>query len=295
MYLLQRPFRPPRLVHGTFAILVALHCHNLLTLLRFAAPAAPAMPATVTCTLRPHMSYCSHQRVSRSMPVSMLHMVTCLSGTRATSSVNSHLSVAPTATCQYHPCGDTILCAQLLPAREVQVPPFREPTILLVRIFVQEQVLSLNYEPLFFQWSNLVNPNLTGSVTLTLLTAISCSINTVSLFFSGIQDRPAGTPPTLSRLPVESSMRFLFKKPLIMFRTSPISSLRTLTTRTSPSCSTRTPLSLTLRCLPSRKTPQAKVRGVWSYSSLEAYCDALHFLECHILLNTHSQCRGQKT
>ena len=52
---------------------------------------------------------------------------------------------------------------------------------------------------LFFLWSNLVNPNLTGSVTLTQLTAISCIINTVSLFFSGIQDRPAGTPPILSR------------------------------------------------------------------------------------------------
>ena len=83
---------------------------------------------------------------------------------------------------------------------------------------------------------------------LTLLTAISCIINTVSLFFSGIQDWPAGTPPTLSRLPVESSMRLFFKKPVIMFRTSPISSLRTLAPRTSLSCSTRTPLSLTRWC-----------------------------------------------
>ena len=30
---------------------------------------------------------------------------------------------------------------------------------------------------------------------------------------------------------------------------------------------------------PSRKTPQAKVPGVWSHSSFEACCDALHFLE----------------
>ena len=90
--------------------------------------------------------------------------------------------------------------------------PLREPTILLVQILVQELVLFLNHEPLFFLWSNLVNPNLTGLVTLIQLTAISCIINTVSLFFSGIQDRPAGTPPILSRQPVESSMRLFFKK-----------------------------------------------------------------------------------
>ena len=55
-----------------------------------------------------------------------------------------------------------------------------------------------------------------------------------------------------------------------------VSSLHTLTTRTSPSCSTRTPSSPTLWCLPSLRAPQAKVRGVWSYSSFEACCDALH-------------------
>ena len=35
-------------------------------------------------------------------------------------------------------------------AREVLVLPLREPTILLVLILVQEQVPSLNHEPLFF-------------------------------------------------------------------------------------------------------------------------------------------------
>ena len=78
-------------------------------------------------------------------------------------------------------------------------------------------------------------------------------------------------------------MRLFFKTPVIMSRTSPISSLRTLATRTLLSCSTRTPLSLTLRCLPSRKTPQVKISGVWSYSSFEASCDALHFLEHRLL------------
>ena len=43
------------------------------------------------------------------------------------------------------PKWEHILCAQLLPAREVLVPPLREPTILLVRILVQEQVFFLNH------------------------------------------------------------------------------------------------------------------------------------------------------
>ena len=61
-----------------------------------------------------------------------------------------------------------------------------------------------------------------------------------------------------------------------MFRTSPISLLRILVTRTLLSCSTTTPLSLTLRCLPSGRAPQAKVHGAWCCSSFEAYCAAPH-------------------
>ena len=61
----------------------------------------------------------------------------------------------------------------------MQVPPKREPTILSVQI----------PEHWFFPWSSLANPNLTGFVALTPLTAISCIINTVSLSFSGIQPR----------------------------------------------------------------------------------------------------------
>ena len=85
---------------------------------------------------------------------------------------------------------------------------------------------------------NLGNPNLMGLVTLTLPTAISC--------ISGIQARRAEILPTLSPMPVESFMRLFFRKPVIMFRTSQISSWRTPATRTSLSCSTRTPLSLNL-------------------------------------------------
>ena len=51
---------------------------------------------------------------------------------------------------------------------------------------------------------------------------------------------------TLSPLPVASFMQSFSRKPATMFRTSPISSRRTLATRTLLSCSTRTPLSLTL-------------------------------------------------
>ena len=46
-----------------------------------------------------------------------------------------------------------ILCAQVLPAREVLVPPLREPTILSMQILVQGLALFLNREPSFFLWS----------------------------------------------------------------------------------------------------------------------------------------------
>ena len=121
-----------------------------------------------------------------------------------------------------------------------------EPTILLVQILVQEVALFLKHEPLFFLWSILVNPNLKGMVTLIQLTVISCIINIDFLSFSGIQVRRAGILLILFQLPVVSFMRLFFRKPVIMFRTSLISSLSVLATQTSLSCSTRTPLSLTL-------------------------------------------------
>ena len=145
------------------------------------------------------------------------------------------------------PKWEHILCAQLLPTREVQVPPLWELTILSVQILVQELVLFLNRERLFSLWSNLVNPNRTGSVTSIQLTAISCIINSVSLSFSGTQARRAGTRPISSQRLADGFMWLFFQKPVIMSPTSPVSSLCTLATRTSPSCSTRTPSSPTLR------------------------------------------------
>ena len=47
------------------------------------------------------------------------------------------------------PMWEHILCAKQ-PTRGVQVPPLGEHTILLVRTLVQEQVLFLNHETLFF-------------------------------------------------------------------------------------------------------------------------------------------------
>ena len=61
--------------HRHNAILVVPHRLNLLTLLRLAVSAVPAMLATVTSTLRLHISYYSHHQVSRIMPVNILHMV----------------------------------------------------------------------------------------------------------------------------------------------------------------------------------------------------------------------------
>ena len=82
--------------------------------------------------------------------------------------------------------------------------------------------------------------------------------------------RRAEILPTLSPLPVVSSMRLFFKKPVIMFRTSSISSGRTPTTWTSLSCSTKIPLSQTLWFSHSRPTLRAKVLGVWPCSLFEA-------------------------
>ena len=220
------------------------------------------------------------------MPTCALHMAYLLKRHRCDlvcvqllqSRPHSHMSV-PTM-------WEHIVHDQLQLVREVLVPPLREPTILLVLILVQEQVPFPNHGHWFFPWSNLGNPSPTDLVTLTQLTAISCIINSV-FPFNRIQAWRAEILPTLSPLPVESSMRLFFRKPVIMFRTSPISSWRTLATRTSLSCSTRTPLSLTLWCLPSRKTSQPKVRGVWSYSSFVASCDALLSL-VHRLLHFSS-------
>ena len=88
--------------HWHIAMLGAPHRHNPLTLLRFAAPAAPAMPATVTSTIRPTCVTTAVCRSREVCPSVRLTWYTCSSGTGATSQ-----SRPPTATCQYHPSGNT--------------------------------------------------------------------------------------------------------------------------------------------------------------------------------------------
>ena len=102
------------------------------------------------------------------------------------------------------PMWEHIMHDQLLLVREVLVLLWREPTILSMQILVQGLALFLNRDPLFFLWSSLVNPNPTGSVTLILLTAISCIINTIFLSTNGIQARRAEILPTFSLLPLVS-------------------------------------------------------------------------------------------
>ena len=108
-----------------------------------------------------------------------------------------------------------------------------------------------------------------------MLTDTSCIINFVSLFYSGIQVQRAEIPLRSLQRPAGVFTQPSYKTPVITFTTSPTSSLRTRATRTSPSCSTRTPLSPILRFSPSKKPQPAKTHGAWSHSSFEASCAAL--------------------
>ena len=154
-----------------------------------------------------------------------------------------------------------ILCAQLLPAGEVLVLPWREPTFLSIQILVQGLALFLNRVLSFFLWSTLVNPNLKGTLVLILLTAIACIINSAFPFYNGTQAWRVNILLILFPQPVRSSMRLFYRKPVIMFRTSLISLWRSPATRTSLSCSTRILLSLTLQLTHSRPTLRARVPG----------------------------------
>ena len=90
--------------HRHKAILVVPHLLNLLTLLRLAVSAVPVLAETITCALWPHVSCCSHHRVSNSMlrlqvsllmPTCALHMAHLFKGTSTTPATFSYLSHAP--------------------------------------------------------------------------------------------------------------------------------------------------------------------------------------------------------
>ena len=101
------------------------------------------------------------------------------------------------------------------------------------------------------------------------------------------------------RRPVEGSMRLFFKKPVIMFRTSPISLLRILVTRTLLSCSTRTTFEPDTTVLAFRESSTSK--GTWGIMVLRIVRALLRRpftcrdTNCHILLSTHPQCCCQET
>ena len=94
---------------------------------------------------------------------------------------------------------------------------------------------------------------------------------------------------TLSLLHVVNSMQLSSRKPVTMFRTFLPIFLRTLTTRTSPFCSTRTPSSQTLSLPRLRSNLRAKILGAWC-CSLSVLCSVvLRFLghpQSHFVLYT---------
>ena len=180
-----------------------------------------------------------------------------------------HLSHAPTATCQYHPSGITSCALSFLPTTEVQVPPWREPTILLVQILVQELVPSLNHEPWFFLWSTLVNPNLTGSVTLTRLIGHIDTVDSDLMHhqyrFTVLQwnpGQPAGTPPSFHAVILQEASDHV---PHISDQFATLLNKDTF----EPD-----PMVVAFK-----EDSTSKGTWVWSHLSFEACCAALHFLE----------------
>ena len=172
---------------------------------------------------------------------------------------HSHVSVPPK--------WDHILCAQLLPSREVQVPPLREPTILLVQILVQELVP-------FPKPSVLVLPLVSfGGSKPGYIDTVDSDLMHHQYLLSVLQWNPGPARRNPTNNIAAACGRF--HEVILQEASDNVPHIsdqfiaHTGNTRTSPSCSTRTPSSPTLWFSPSRKTPQAKVRGAWYYSSFE--------------------------
>ena len=266
-------------------MLGAPHRHNPLTLLRFAAPAAPAMPATVTSTPRPHVCYYSRHGVSRSMPINLPHMVYLLDRHRclvcvhpsqsrplqpnvSTTQVGTH--PVRSATTTYKRSASTVLGGTHNPvgadprARTGPFPKRRALVLPMVKFgqskpdglghidTADSDLMHHQYRLFVLQWT---------------------------------QAQRAETPP--QRL-ADGFMRLFFKKPVTMSRTSLISSLHTLVTRTLLSHPTRTPSSPTLWVF-------ALGHGATHRSITAAPLLTCRDTNGHILLSTHPQCRGQET
>ena len=199
--------------HRYKAILVVSHCLHFLTLLRLALSAVPVLTVTITSALWPHVSCCSHHRVSNSMPrlkVSLLIAHLCASHgipVKAASlrpRLRSAISVTPPQppVCTIH--------VGTHPVRSATAGKRRASTALagthnLIDTDPRAGTRpSPKPQPSFFLWSSLVNLNLMGTVVLIQPTVITCIINFACPSFSGIQARRAEIPLTLSPLSVAS-------------------------------------------------------------------------------------------
>ena len=209
----------------------------------------------ISSAIWPHVPCCSHRQDSNSLPCLqiLLLVLTCTLHTAHLLQLHLYepgyvqlLQSRPHSPLLVPHMSEHIIHVQPQEAREVPVPLWWERTILLLQILVQGLFLFLNRVLSFFLWSTLVNPNLKGTLVMIQPTASSCIISSVFPFYNGTQARHVNILLTLFPQSVGSSMQLFFRKPVITSRTSLSSSLCAPATRTSPSCSTRTPLSLTL-------------------------------------------------
>ena len=88
-----------------------------------------------------HVPCCSRRQDSNSSH-RLLILLLALTCTLHMAHLLSAIPVMPRSLLLVQPKWEHILCAQLLPPKEVQAPPLRETTILLVLILVQERSFS---------------------------------------------------------------------------------------------------------------------------------------------------------
>ena len=173
------------------------------------------------------MLCCSRRQDSNSSPrllilplalTCILHMAHLLSA----------IPVMPCSLLFVPPKWEHILCVQLLPPKEVLVPPLRVPTILLVLILVQEQVLFPKPRALVLP---MVKFGQSKSDRLGHIDTVDSDLMHHQLRLSLLQWNPGPArrnPANIVSAAYKKFMRLFFRK-------------RTLATRTSLSCSTRTP------------------------------------------------------
>ena len=158
---------------------------------------------------------------------------------------------------------DNIPLSPAQPSKGTPVPPLREsnPPSVLRPVLVLDH--SQSPPILLYLRYVLGNPNHLDMAPSTTQTVISCIINIVSQCSSGTQAHRARTPRRSLRRHVARFTRSSFKKPVIMCHESRTSPSRTQVIQTLPSCSTRTPSSLTQQSWPFTRLRQERTRGVW--------------------------------